>query len=182
MLTGISGGTASMSFVRHACNIGSVYHDSVMSGCVLVSTTSSLIYHFWFLKHHHSAATHHHHRRYETKVVTHENSMHAEQIVIIFYIIFFIFCSMYLVLFSMVLYRTIVTVYADNIFLYNYLWQMHQIIHLSPVWCFTPARGKCIQKKCYESNVNKYHVSIFYAIQKYIYIGNKKLIKHCVNT
>ena len=52
---------------------------------------------------------------------------------------------MYLVLFPIVLYRTIVTVYADNIFLYNYQWQMHQIIHLSPVGCFTPARGKAAQ-------------------------------------
>ena len=53
---------------------------------------------------------------------------------------------MCLVLFSIVLYRTIVIVYTDNIFLYNYLWQMHQIIHLSRVGCFTPARGKTVQK------------------------------------
>ena len=52
---------------------------------------------------------------------------------------------MYLVLFSIVLYRTIVTVYTDNIFLYNYLRQMLQIIHLSPVGCFIPARGKTVQ-------------------------------------
>ena len=77
---------------------------------------------------------------------THENCMHAEQIIIILYIIIFIFCSMYLVLFSIVLYRTIVTVYTDNIFLYNYLRQMHQIIHISPVGCFTPALGKTVQK------------------------------------
>ena len=51
---------------------------------------------------------------------THENCMHAEQIIILS-IYSFIFCSMYLVLFSIVLYRTIVTVYTDNIFLYNYL-------------------------------------------------------------
>ena len=47
-------------------NIGSVstvYHASVVNGCVPVSTSSSLIYHFWFLNHHHSAATPHHHRR-----------------------------------------------------------------------------------------------------------------------
>ena len=61
-------------------------------------------------------------------------------------ILFFIFCSMYLVLFSIVLYRTIVTVYTYNIFLYNYQRQMHQIILLSPVGCFTPARGKTVQK------------------------------------
>ena len=53
---------------------------------------------------------------------------------------------MYLVLFSIVLYRTIVTVYTDNIVFYNYLRQMPQIIHLSPVGCFTPARGKTEQK------------------------------------
>ena len=61
---------------------------------------------------------------------------------------------MYLVLFSIVLYRTIVTVYTDNIFLYNYLRQMHQIIHLSPVGCFTPTRGKTVQKNREVSGVN----------------------------
>ena len=53
---------------------------------------------------------------------------------------------MYLVLFSILLYRTIVTVYTDYNFLYNYQRQMHQIIRLSPVGCFTPARGKSVQK------------------------------------
>ena len=85
---------------------------------------------------------------------THENWMHAEQIIIIFYIIFFIFCSMYLVSFSIVQYRTIVTVYTDNIFLYDYLLQMHQIIHLSPVGCFNPARGKTVEKNREVSGVN----------------------------
>ena len=79
---------------------------------------------------------------------THENCMHAEQIIIIFYIFIFIFCSLYLVLFSIALYRTIVIVYTDNIFLYNYLQQMHQIINLSPLGCFTTARGKSMQKNC----------------------------------
>ena len=50
---------------------------------------------------------------------THKNCRHAEQIIIIFNIYIFTFCSMYLVLFSIVLHRTIVTVYTDNIFLYN---------------------------------------------------------------
>ena len=59
---------------------------------------------------------------------------------------------MYLVLFSIVLYRTKLY-YTDNIFLYNYLWQMHQIIHLSPVGCFTPARGKTVQTNREESRV-----------------------------
>ena len=76
---------------------------------------------------------------------THENCMHAEQIIIIFHIDFF-FCSIYLVLFSIVLYR-IVTVYTDNIF----LWQMH-----SPVGCFTPARGKNVQKNRNVSRVNQF--------------------------
>ena len=62
---------------------------------------------------------------------------------------------MYLVLFSIVLYRTIVTVYTDNIFLYNYLRQMHRLIHLLSVGCFTPARGKTkedigIEQQLYE--------------------------------
>ena len=61
---------------------------------------------------------------------------------------------MYLLLFSIVLYRTIVTDYTDNIFLYNYVWQMHQIIHLSPVRCFTPALGKTMEKNREVSGVN----------------------------
>ena len=126
--------------------LASVYHASVVRGCVPLSASSSLIYHFWFLKHHHSAPTPHHHRRCWRSCCTHEICMYGEQIIIIFYIFFFIFCSMYLVLFSIVLYRTIVTVYTDNIFFYNYLRQMHQIIiHLSLVGCFTPARGKTVQ-------------------------------------
>ena len=135
-----------VSDVHASCNIGSVCHASVVRGCVPLSASSSLIYHFWFLKHHHSAAM------LATTTVgrrschTHENCMHAEQIINIFYIFFFIFCSLHLLLFLIILYRTIVTVYTDNIFLYNYLWQMHQIIHLSPVGCFTPARGKTVQK------------------------------------
>ena len=146
-----------MPYVRRACNIGSVYHASVARGYVPVSTSSNLIYHFQFLKHHHQQ------RRITTTAVTrgschtHENCMDAEQIIIIFYIYFFIFWSMYLVLFSIVLYRTIVTVYTGYIFLYNYLQQMHQIIiiHLSPVGCFTPALAKSMQKNRVVSWVNR---------------------------
>ena len=68
---------------------------------------------------------------------THRNCMHAEQIIIFFYFLLHVFS----IVFNRTI-RTIVTVYSDNIFLYNYLRQMHQIIHLSPVGCFTPARGK----------------------------------------
>ena len=132
--------------MQQCSHIGSACHASVVKGCVPLSASSSLIYHYWFLKHHHSAGTHHHYRRCWRSCHTHDDCMHAEQIIIIFYILFVIFCSMYLVLFSIVLYRTIVTVYTDNIFLYNYLRQMHQIIYLSLLGCFTPARGKTVQK------------------------------------
>ena len=142
--------------MQQCSNIGSVCHASVGRGCVPLSASSSLINHFWFLKHHHSAATHHHHRRCWHSCRTHENCMQAVQIIIIFYIYFF-FCPMYLVLFSIVLYRTIVTVHKDNIFLYNYLRQMHQIIHLSPVGCFTPARGKTVQKNREVTWVNHFY-------------------------
>ena len=139
----------------HQCShIASVCHASVVRVCVPLSSSSSLIYHFWFLKHHHSAATPHHHRRSWRSCRTHENCMHAEQIIIIVYIFYYLFCSMCLVLFSIVLYRTIVTVYTDNIFLYNYLRQMHQIIHLAPLGCFTPAPGKTVQKDRKVSVVN----------------------------
>ena len=147
-----------MSCVGQACNIGSVCHASVMRGFVPLSASSSLIYRFWFLKQHHSAATPHHHNRWETQLSYPCNCMHAEQIIIIFYIFFYIFCSLYLLLFLIVLYRTIVTVYTDNIFLYNYLWQMHQIIHLSPVGCLTPARGKTVQKNREVSGVKTFYL------------------------
>ena len=146
-----------MSCVGRVCNIGSVCHASVVRGCVknkkYPSASSSLIYHIWFLKHHHSAATPHHHNRWETqlsypwKLQACRANSH--------YFIYFIFCSLYLLLFLIVLYRTIVTVYTDNIFLYNYLWQMHQIIHLSQVGCFTQARGKTVQKNREVSGVKK---------------------------
>ena len=66
---------------------------------------------------------------------------------------------MYLVLFSIVLHRTIVTVYTNNIFLYNYLWQMHKIIHISLVGCVTPARGKTVQKNREVSGVKEIRLS-----------------------
>ena len=149
-----------MSYVRRACSIASVYHASVVRGWVPVSALSGFIFHFWFLKHHHSAATRHDHRRCRCCCLTHENCMHAEQIIIIFYIFKFIFCSMYLVLFWIVLYRRIVTVYIGNIFLYNYRRQMHQIIHHSLVGCFTPAWGKRVQKNREISRVNDTQCSI----------------------
>ena len=103
--------------MQQCSHIVSVCHASVVRGSVPLSSSSNLIYHFWFLKHHHSAATPHHHRRCWRSCCTHENCVRAEQIMIIFYIFIFIFCSMYLVLFSIVLHRTIVTVYT-NIFFY----------------------------------------------------------------
>ena len=141
-------------------HIVSVGHASIVRGCVPLSSSVCLIYHFWFLKHHHSAATPHHHWRCWRSCHTHENCMFAEQIIIIFYIFICIFCSMSLVLSPIVLYRTMVTVYTDNIFLYNYLWQMHQIIHLSPVGCFTQAQGKTVQKNREVSRVKLSQASV----------------------
>ena len=143
-----------MSCVGRACNIGSGCHASVVSGCVPLSASSSFIYHFWFLKHHHSAATPHHKNHWETQL-SYPWKLHACRANDNYFLyIFFFFCSLYLLLFLNVFYRTIVTVYTANIFLYNYLWQMHQIIHLSPVGCFTPARGKTVQKNRVVSRVN----------------------------
>ena len=155
-----------MSYVRHACNIGSVYHCSVVRGCVPVSWHTNANYLFelartriiiWIIGNNPvlsitSGFSNTITRQWRITTTegarrscrNHENSMHAEQIIIILYI--YIVCSMYLVLFSLVLYRTIVTVYTDNIVLYNYLWQINQIIHLLPVGCVTSARGKSVQK------------------------------------
>ena len=139
--------------IQQCSHIVSVCHASVVRGCVRLSASSSLIYHFWFLKHRYSAATPHHHRRCWRSCRTNENCMFAEQIIIIFYIFIILFSSMYLVLFWIVLYRTIVTVYT-NIFLYNYQRQMRQIIHLWEVGCFTPAWSKTVQKNREVRGVN----------------------------
>ena len=112
---------------------------------LLVSQPEVIHHHSAATEHHHSAATHHHHHRCDTQLSylwkLHECRANNNY----FLYICFYFFSMYLVLFSIVFYRTIVTVYTNNIFLHNYLWKMHQIIHLSLVGCFTPARGKTVQ-------------------------------------
>ena len=78
-----------MSYVRRASSIGSVYHASVIRGCVPVSASSSLIYHSGF------SNTITWQRRVTTTAIarrscrTRENCMHAEQI-IIFYIFYFL--------------------------------------------------------------------------------------------
>ena len=128
-----------MSHVSRACNIGSVYHASIVRGCVPVSTLSSLISHFWFLKHHHPLAMHRHHRRRETQL-SYPRKLHACRANNNYFIYFLFFCSIYLVLFSIVLYRTIVTVYTENIFLYNSRRQMHQINYLSAVGFYPSPR------------------------------------------
>ena len=56
--------------------ISSVYHASVVIGCVPVSISSSLIYHFWFLKHHHSAAMPHHHHRCKRQL-SYQRKLHS---------------------------------------------------------------------------------------------------------
>ena len=171
-----------MSCVGRAWKIGCVYNASVVRGCALLSASSSLIYRFWFLKHNHSAATHHHHCRWDTQL-SYPWKLHACRannnyfLHIFFYLLLYVFG-----LFLIVLYRAIVTVYMDNIFPYNYQWQMLQIIHLSPVGCFTPARGKTVQKNREVSGVNiharvvaallgtsSYDLYIFYT-SKYLYM------------
>ena len=72
--------------------------------------------------------------------------MHAKQRIIIFHIFFFYYL---LYVFGIVLncfMQNNITVYPDNMFLYNYLWQMYQIIHLSLEDCLSSARGKRVQK------------------------------------
>ena len=120
----------SMSYVRHACNNRQSGECQSCQRRERLGASECLIRSYLSITSGFSNTTTLQRRITTTTVVswscrTHENCMHAEQIIIIFYIIFFIFCSMYLVLFSIVLYRTIVTVYTDNICLCNYLWQVH---------------------------------------------------------
>ena len=68
---------------------------------------------------------------------------------------------MYLVLFSIVLYRTIVTVYTDHNFLYNYHYrrQMYIIIQFSRWGVLPQPEVKSVQKNHEVSGVNKLVVS-----------------------
>ena len=96
-----SGGTASMSCDGRAWNIGSVYHVHILVRVCVPLSASSVLSITSCLSNTITLQ-----RRITTTTVvrcgcrTNENCMHAEQIIIIFYIYFFIFCSMYLVLFS----------------------------------------------------------------------------------
>ena len=145
-----------MSYVRRACNIGSVYHASVVWGCVPVSTSSSLIYRF--LKHYHSAARHHHHHRRETQLsypwklhACRENNNYS---LYFFYFLLYVFG---------IVFKCIVqnNSYCLNrqYFSINYVPQMHQIIHLSTLGWFTPARGKSVQKNREVSWVNSIRIT-----------------------
>ena len=49
-------------------------------------------------------------------------------------------------------------------------WQMHQIIHLSPVGCFTLDRGKTVQKKFEVSRVNVFlNMADMFSHKKIVY-------------
>ena len=118
--------------------------------------SSSLIYHFWFLKHHHSAATPHHHCRLETQL-SYPWKLHACKANNNYFlsICFYFLLSVFIVFNSIIQNKSYCsTVYTDYIYLYNYLWQMHQIIiHLSPVGCFLP-QSKVKRAKKSRSGVN----------------------------
>ena len=129
----------------------------------------------------HSAATPHHHNRRETQL-SYPWKLHACRANknYFVYIFFYFLLSVFVIAFNCII-QTIVTVYTDNIFLYNYLWQIHQIIHLSPVGCFTPARGKTMQKNREVSGVTGIatftfwssffcHLSFFICYRPYFFV------------
>ena len=131
--------------------IGSVYHASVVRGCVPMCTSSSLIYYFWFLKHHHSAATHHHLCSCKTQLYPWK--LHAGRANNNYFLNIFFSFLLYVfgIVFNCIMQNN--SYCLHHIFLDNYVRQLHQIIHLSPVGCFTPARGKAVQKNCAVSGV-----------------------------
>ena len=47
----------------------------------------------------------------------------------------------------------------------KYLRQIHQIIHLSPEGCFTPARGKTVQKNREVSGINSESLYVLYFVK-----------------
>ena len=112
---------------------------SVVRGCVPLSASSSLIYHFWFLKHHHSAARHHHHRRWETQLL-YPCKLHACRANnnYFLYILFYFILYAFLIVFNCITQNNSYCLHQQY-FLYNYLWQMHQIIHLSCSGVFYPS-------------------------------------------
>ena len=127
-------------------NTGSVYHASVVRGCVPASISSSLFYHFWFLKHRHSAATPHHHSRcmgqllYRWKL--HAGRANTTKFIYIYIYIFFLY--VFGILFNCIIQNISYCLHWQYFSIYQQ--QMHQIIHLSLVGCFTPAWGKSMQK------------------------------------
>ena len=126
--------------------IGSVSHAGVMRGCVPLSASYSLIYHFWSLKHHHSAATRHHHRPWKLHAFRANNNNFL-------YFLFYFLLYVFGIVFNCIIQNNSYCLHRQY-FLYNYLRQMHQIIHLSLVGCFTTARGKTVQKNREVSWVN----------------------------
>ena len=53
---------------------------------------------------------------------------------------------------------------------------MHQLIHLSPVGCCTPARGKTVQKNREVSGI-KFSISYTISLQdEFVHVGNKGLM------
>ena len=114
----------------------------VVRGCVPVSGSSTSGF-----SHHHSTATHYRLRQWETKLA-YPWKLHACKVNnnYFLYLLYKIICYTYLVSFSIELYRKIVTVFTDNICLYNYLRQMYQIIQLSLEECLSSARSKSVKK------------------------------------
>ena len=128
--------------MQHRLMIGSVCHASPVRGCVPLSTSSILIYHFWFLKHHHSAATPHHHRRLEMQVSYpwKLNACRANNNYFLS-IYFYFLLSVFVIVFNCIIQNR-----SYCLYIITYDNAMHRIMHLSPVGCFTPARGKTVQK------------------------------------
>ena len=139
----------------------SVYHARVVRSCVPLNASPSLIYHFWFLKHHHSAATHNYYRRWEMQL-SYPWKLHACRAnnYCFLYIYFYFLLYVFGIVFNCIIRNNSYCLYL-HFFLYNYLWQMHQIIHLSPGGCFTPARGKTVRKNCEVSGVNDGPCALF---------------------
>ena len=50
---------------------------------------------------------------------------------------------------------------------------MHQIIHLSPVGCFTPARGKTVQKNPEVTGLNSVMPYVYVnSVMTYVYVNS----------
>ena len=139
------------------CATLSVYHASVVRGCVPMSVSSSLVYHFWFLKTPSPSSNASSLRRCVTVVIPMKTaSMQSKQLIYI-YIYIYPICIWYCFQLNYTEQQLLLT---PTIFFYIIIYG--KCIKSFTLGCFSPSRGKSVEKN---SEVNRVKLL---ALVKYI--------------